>query len=76
METVTATQVERGAGERFGARKYATVESFTSPGVEYRVVKVRVRNSRDYRYVCTCPDHVYRQRTCKHIDAFQQVERG
>ena len=73
---IAVTQVEPGQGVRFGARKYAVVESFSHPGVEYRAAKVRVRNSRDYRYVCTCPDHVYRQRTCKHIDAFQQVERG
>jgi hypothetical protein len=74
MEQIAVRTVRPGTGNRFGARKYATVASFSREGTEYQVVKVRELNSRNYSYKCTCPDHVFRNRDCKHIKAFQVAE--
>ncbi len=64
----------RGKGAKFGARKYAACVSVTRDGVTYQVAKIRIEGSRNYGYVCTCPDHLYRQRACKHIAAFKAEE--
>ena len=59
---------------RFGARKYAKVKSKTAPKTSYYVVKYRVKGSRNYKYLCTCNDFVFRHHTCKHIDEFKAAE--
>ena len=59
---------------KYGIRKYSSVESESTKGIVYTVGKVRVRNSRNYKYICTCPDNFYRQRTCKHIKIFKEGE--
>jgi hypothetical protein len=59
---------------RFGVRKYASVKSFTRKNVQYTVGKVRKRNSKHYKYICTCPDYFYRQEICKHIKKFKSEE--
>ena len=64
----------RNKGERYGARKYAKVVSKTNPSKVYLVTKVRVRNTKDYTYNCTCEHFVYRQKQCKHIAEFKIVE--
>lgn len=69
------TIAKRNRGERFGARKYAKVESQTTEGQAYTVAKIRVRNCNHYTYVCTCPHHVFRQKKCKHIVAFIKAEK-
>jgi len=60
---------------RFGARKYAYVESTSTPGIIYTVAKLRKRGTRNYFYRCTCPDNVFRNRLCKHIKAFKEKEK-
>lgn len=61
---------------KFGVRKYQQdVKSTTTKGITYTVGKIRIRNSRNYKYVCTCPDSFYRQKTCKHIVKFKKLER-
>jgi len=55
-------------GKRFGVRKYAIVAG--DHGQSYIVTKIRKRGTRSYYYNCTCPDHVFRLRTCKHIKKF------
>ena len=67
------TIARRNKGERFGVRKYATVESFTE-GQQYKVGKARVRNTNRYIYKCTCPHNFFRQKKCKHIVEFMQAE--
>lgn len=64
----------RGKGARWGARKYAECVSETQDGLTYHVVKVRIKASRNYAYHCNCPDHLYRQRACKHIQQFKKQE--
>jgi len=59
---------------RFGVRKYSKVKSETENKIFYDVGKVRVRNTKRYKYVCTCPDNFYRQKTCKHIGKFKRME--
>lgn len=60
---------------RFGVRKYATALSRTKKNVSYLVGKIRVRNTRRYKYVCTCPDAFFRQVNCDHIKAFIEKEK-
>jgi len=60
---------------RFGVRKYAEIESENTNNI-YTVGKVRVRNKKHYKYVCSCPHNFYRQVTCKHIKKFKLAERG
>lgn len=60
---------------KYGIRKYAEIESFNEKNVSYTVGKVRVRNKKHYRYVCTCPDFFYRQTPCKHIKKFKELEK-
>jgi len=59
---------------RFGVRKYAIIPSFTKKGVKYKVAKVRVKGSKDYKYVCNCLGFWFRQRICKHIRRFKEEE--
>jgi hypothetical protein len=61
---------------KFGIRKYAEIGSMTVKGKTYIIGKARKRNSRNYKYVCTCPDYFYRQKTCKHIKLFKTLEKG
>lgn len=61
---------------RFGARKYDYVKSSSDPSKTYSVVKVRVKDTRNYKYTCTCPDFTFRQKACKHIRLFKEHERG
>jgi len=68
-------KVDKNKGNKFGARKYAEVDSDTYFGVKYTVVKVRVKNTKNYAYKCTCPDHIYRNRECKHIREFKLKEK-
>jgi len=64
-----------------GIVKYSQVPSESKPGVIYTVTKFR-RKSRGthgynkYTYACSCPDWIFRQRTCKHITMFHAQERG
>ena len=63
-----------------GTMLYGTVESESSPGLMYVISKFRRRaqgiyGKFRYSYICSCPDWVYRQRDCKHILAFKEVER-
>lgn len=44
----------------------ATVASFTTPGTDYRVTLLPEGGAQ-----CTCPDHIWRQRECKHIAALK-----
>ena len=60
---------------RFGVRKYATTKSESVKNLIYNVAKVRVPNTKRYRYVCTCPDFFFRQRVCKHIKSFKLSEK-
>ena len=60
---------------RFGARKYAKIKS-SEGNSEYIVAKVRKRNKKDYKYVCSCPDFIYRQHKCKHILQFISGEKN
>jgi hypothetical protein len=60
---------------RFGARKYDNVRSLSKPNKFYQVVKVRVKGTRNYKYMCTCPDFVFRQKICKHIRIFKEKEK-
>jgi hypothetical protein len=46
------------------------IPSFTSPEVAYSVTKVRGHFLR-----CTCPDHFYRHRECKHSKAITALGR-
>ena len=66
---------KRGKGKKYGARKYASVPS-SSNDREYTVVKVRVRNTRNYVYKCSCPHHMFRQLPCKHIVQMQEAEQA
>lgn len=66
-------KVDRNKGNRFGARKYAKVES-EDTFEKYTVVKVRTRGTRNYTYKCTCPDYLYRNHPCKHIKTFKDRE--
>lgn len=59
---------------RFGIRKYAKADSETQEGVKYSVGKIRIKGTRNYKYVCTCPDAFNRQRICKHIRKFKKAE--
>jgi hypothetical protein len=59
---------------RFGARKYASLPSKSRDGLLHKVVKVRKRGSRNYRYMCDCEHYLYRQRTCNHIKKFKEME--
>jgi len=59
---------------RFGVRKYDEVKSFTQENVEYVVAKIRKRNTRNYKYICDCPNYFYRQKSCKHIAEFKKRE--
>lgn len=61
---------------KFGVRKYEQIESEASPFTFYTVGKVRKLNSRNYKYVCTCPHFFYRQKTCKHILKFKELEKA
>lgn len=75
MTKIAITTTKKHKGQKFGARKYAAVPSDTRPGIEYVVVKVRLRGeSRHYAYRCTCPDFMFRSRQCKHIHAFKAQE--
>ena len=66
--------VQRGRGDKFGARKYGTVNSFTSRRT-YKVIKRRLPGkSRNYQYKCSCPDAFFRSRQCKHIEHFKKAE--
>lgn len=60
---------------RFGIRKYSNIKSKTDKDLSYTVGKVRVKNKKHYKYVCTCPDYFYRQKKCKHIKSFISKER-
>ena len=75
MRRIFIVSAKRNGINRFGARKYTRVPSDTEKGKYYDIAKVRVRNTRNYKYVCTCPDHMYRQITCKHIVQFKHDER-
>ena len=44
---------------RFGIRKYANIKSRTDKKLSYTVGKVRVKNKKHYKYICTCPDNFY-----------------
>ena len=59
---------------RFGARKYDDIHSLSEPNKFYQVVKVRVKGTRNYKYMCTCPSFIFRQRACKHIKLFKEKE--
>lgn len=59
---------------RFGVRKYAEIKS-KNVDENYTVGKVRIRNTRNYKYICSCPDHFYRQVQCKHIKKFKRMEK-
>lgn len=59
---------------RFGARKYTRIVSSTDPSKFYDVVKIRISGTRNYKYQCTCPDFVFRQKACKHIAQFKKEE--
>ncbi len=77
MTKLDITKTPKNRGQKFGARKYAAVPSVTRPGIEYVVVKVRLRGeSRHYAYRCTCPDFMFRNRQCKHIQAFKKQEQA
>ena len=65
---------KRGKGKKYGARKYASVPSSVGNG-DYTVVKVRVRNTRNYSYKCSCPHHMFRQLPCKHIAQMREAEK-
>jgi hypothetical protein len=69
---VTLTKARRGIN-RFGARKYTLIPSETTNEM-YKVAKVRIRNRKDYKYVCSCADYIYRQHQCKHIKTFKALE--
>jgi len=69
-------RVARKGINRFGARKYAEIESGRDPSVKYIVVKIRKRGTNNYQYRCTCPDYMYRNRACKHIKKFKSMENG
>ena len=74
QKMITVISARRFKGKKFGARKYALVPSQSHPGVSHKVVKVRVRNSRNYKYLCTCEDFVFNQHSCKHIKNFKRSE--
>ena len=58
-------------------RKYAHIKSESKPGTEYVVVKIRViKPYVHYKYRCNCPDHMYRNRDCKHIWQFKEKEQA
>jgi predicted nucleic acid-binding Zn finger protein len=59
---------------KFGACKYTRITSSTDPTKFYDVVKIRVHGTRNYKYQCTCPDFVFRQKPCKHINKFKKDE--
>jgi hypothetical protein len=63
------------ARNRFGARKYALIPSETKEDTEYMVAKIRKRDKKHYRYVCSCPIFVATQRKCKHIKRFIEAEK-
>ena len=68
-------KVARRGVNRFGMRKYSSVPSESMKGQRYIVGKVRVRGTRTYRYVCSCPQYMYWGRSsCKHIQAFREQE--
>lgn len=75
MAKIDIVKAEKNHKYKFGARKYALVESSTNPGETYSVVKIRLRGkSRHYTYRCTCPDFMFRNRQCKHIYSFKEQE--
>lgn len=69
------TRARRGRGARFGARKYGKVGSHSDGRKSYDVAKVRIKDSSNYTYRCTCPHFFYRQQICKHIIEFKEAER-
>lgn len=56
-------------------RKYAHIKSESRKGVEYVVVKIRIIKNNTYKYRCNCPDHMFRNRDCKHIWQFKEREK-
>jgi len=52
---------------RFGIRKYGKAKSKTRQEIIYDVGKIRIKRTKRYKYVCTCPDFFFRQKICKHI---------
>ena len=74
VSKMNITTVKRNKGERFGARKYATIESSTIEGQTYKVAKFRVWYKYHYTYKCLCLHHFFRQKKCKHIVEFMQAE--
>jgi len=52
--------------------KYGNVPSFHQPEKGYTVIKRS--NLLGSKYSCTCPDHFFRQRECKHIQLFKEKE--
>ena len=66
--------IARRGINRFGARKYAKVPSESRRGLDYIVVKYRKKGTRNYGYMCTCENFVYRQLPCKHIRDFKRSE--
>ena len=69
------TIVKRNKGIKYGARKYIKVRSDTDPKKTYVITKVRKRNSKNYKYMCTCMDFIMRNHPCKHIKRFQTKEK-
>ena len=59
---------------RFGVRKYAKVKSKSQEGVFYETGKIRIRNTKHYKYVCTCLSFFNRQKPCRHIKDFKKKE--
>jgi len=59
---------------RFGIRKYSEVKSKSLKGVKYKVGKIRVNGTKQYKYVCTCPSFFNRQKPCVHIKDFMIAE--
>ena len=63
---------------KYGARKYGDImgDSMGHDNQSYTVVKFRKKGTRNYFYSCTCPDHIFRRKTCKHIRKFKELEKG
>ena len=72
--TIKVAKTKQPLLNRFGARKYTRVVSSSNVDVFYDIVKVRIKGSRNYKYFCTCPDFIFRQKACKHIRQFKKEE--
>lgn len=59
---------------RFGIRKYDYIKSSNKKD-NYIVGKIRKKNTKNYKYICSCLDYFFRQKECKHIKIFKQKER-